>query len=213
MRPRVLWCAALLPMLLSAVSQAGEVADQVVACSVEVHCPDGYGAGTLVRHGGRVRVLTAGHVVSGVKPDEVCRVTMRRGKGKLDIEARVLRYDRLADLALLQLSPDAPADLPTANLGLGVAELEPGEDVLFCGPGGGLPYSLIHSFVNQERDGDLLVNGEAWFGHSGSGVYVKRDGKWLLVGVISRTALPLDDNPRTPTVCVGRAAIKRFLAE
>jgi hypothetical protein len=187
------------------------------------------GTGAVIRWRDANWVLTAAHVVTPVMvsagkaryvgcdgkevevPEEPTRtVTLRSRRGEVEAtqDGRVVWYDEESDLALLR--PSAPRSLPPgAGLGHDGERTVRGEPVWYCGYGSGLPWNLVRSIVNQELPGWLVVNGEGWYGHSGSGVYVRRGRGYALVGVVSRATRPA--SARTPVSCVRLDRIHKFL--
>ena len=191
---------------------------------------DGVGAGTVVDAGGKTYVLTAAHVVEDalvsppahyldaagvpvvVRPPARWRkvaVESRAGKATTSRKADVVWYDRKADLALLL--PESADGLHAARVADAGHEVEPGEDCWYCGLGSGLKWNLVRTIVNQETESELIVNGEAWYGHSGSGVFVRLPSGHRLVGVLVR---PNNiRSPKTAAECVPLRDIRRFLGD
>lgn len=208
---------------------------QVIETSVIVGVGgDECGSGTLFTHKGKLYVLTAAHVVADayatryettldgegkvtkvavqyVKP---ITVRSRLGKSKTVTPARIVRYGADwekdgPDLAVLSVDGPLcgwrPATLATGS------PVEAGESVWYCGFGGGIPWNLQKSIVNQNDGRYLVVNGGAWYGHSGSGVFVLRGGRYVLVGVVvAHMQLPRY-YPRTPAECEPLREVRKFL--
>lgn len=187
----------------------------------------GYGSGVVLLVEGRPLILTAAHVVRAVvSPREVVRVC-KRGRPVKQIEtkplpvrmvnrsgkvlstrtARVVWMDRNTDLALLK--PDSSEGLSVAELCEEAEVLDPGEDCWYCGAGGGIHFNLQKAIINQEANGELLINGGGWYGHSGSGVMVRRNGRWRVCGVLLR--LKDRTNPQSPMGCANLETIHTFL--
>lgn len=210
--------------------ESGSVADQVVSPSVVVLADNSMGTGTAITFKGNVYVLTAAHVVAdNMNPTLTFRVDgtgkttvtidktpkpvtlaskNKTGKAVTNQSGKIIWYDAHNDLALiLPNNPDSltPAQPPDCY------EPELGEDVYYCGSGGGLHWSLVKSIVNQYDDTYLTVNGAGWYGHSGSGVYMKRGGNWQLHGVLVAFAQWPKNNIRSPMVCVPLPTVYKFL--
>lgn len=195
------------------------VASGVVAPSVEIRTEDCQGAGTVVLWRGKRLVVGAAHVTPKVGAVVTVRKECEGTEGNVqEFEAKVIfagdpEATKGVDVAILE--PDPLCDFPATPLDDSV-KLVRGEDAWFCGTAGGVHGLLVKSVVNRPeyRTGFhtwLLVNGEAWFGHSGSGVFVKRDGKFRLVGVISRPLWGGEGMCRAPTECEPLSAILKAL--
>jgi S1-C subfamily serine protease len=219
-------CVALAGLLL-----AGPVREQIVKPSVVVANPDDRpnGTGTAIAVGRETLILTAAHVVA--EAWDVPATTWRDGDGNEVIaappdrkprpvwvytkdrkvetkrQARLVWYDAANDLALLR--PACAKGLVVAHVACPKIELDEGEDAWYCGYGGGLVQNLQKTIINQDDDEWTTVNGGGWYGHSGSGLFVSRGGKLVLVGVVVQ--LQNTRNPKSPIRCVTRAKIGAFL--
>lgn len=152
----------------------------------------------------RKLVLTCAHCC---EPDQEMDVISRRGSKDATSKAKVVWRDVKADLALLK--PQSEDSLVAALIPeVDAVDVRPGRAVWYCGSGGGLTFSLVKSIVNQHKGGWLLVNGEGHYGHSGSGVFVRKGGKYLLVGVLRGG---WDKSPKTPVACVPLEKIREHL--
>jgi hypothetical protein len=136
-------------VLLAAAAGSGRVTFDRVKPSVftvEVHTGNEgaksvLGSGYLVSRGGQV--VTNYHVVASyVEEPTRNRIRVRNETGTR--EARLLRFDLVNDLALLQVEP-----APTANpLRLAEHDPEPGESIVSLGNPEGLGMSLIEGVFN-----------------------------------------------------------------
>ncbi len=201
MRP--LFCV-LFSLLFIPNLQASPFTDQVIESSVIVSSDTGYGSGTVIRHDGSLKILTAAHVVEG---SETVLITSRLTRTlRVDREARVVARNEKDDLALLEV--DDQDYLKAAHV-FAVDDVELGEDAWYCGFGSGMSWNLQKTIINRDDHDWTTVNGMGWYGHSGSGLFVKRGDKWVLIGVVVRLQNP--KNPKSPCHCVTRARIKKFL--
>lgn len=205
--------AMLALLLLPPAYLLAGVVDEVNEPSVTILRPSpfgyrGCGTGTVIRHGGKLYVLTAAHVVSPGDDKERQVVRSKKGRVYSERKAKVVALDPCEDLALLSL--DDPAGLYPALLPDTLTDPTPGEDVWYSGYGGRLPWNLQRGIVNQyDPDDGYWVNGGGWFGHSGSAVYVKRGGKLVVSGVLYAMHSP--DNPKSPLIVVPHHKVLKFL--
>jgi hypothetical protein len=181
------------------LDRRSEVDRWVVAPYVEVRTEGGGGSGVVVRQGKRVFVVTAKHVAPC---DGEYSVRKERGDRTTEWRTKWLRAHEKADVALLE--PVDPRGLSAASIN-DKLKLKAGEDCYYIGTGGKLHASLKRSVVNRPWYRDeygrvwALVNGGAWFGDSGGPVYVKRDERWVLAGLIAGAQQDPFRNPRAPT--------------
>lgn len=154
---------------------------QALDCAVLIGGESGsyWGAGTLIRVDGDVYVLTAEHVVP---EDSIYHCTLRTGAW---FTAERVHGSLEHDMALLRprFIPDGLLLSRTAHITLG--RPRPGEPVWYCGYGSSVPFNLDRGIVSRVHPDTVAVTGNAWFGHSGSGVFVRRGGNYYLVGVMS----------------------------
>lgn len=201
----------------------------------------GNGAGTCLQVDGETLILTAAHVVArnikvrGAKftPSKVYYYKQEWdipfptlpsiGGWHLDPlpasrEADLVWYDppeeeKGHDLALLR--PRHAEGLRAAPLGLSET-LEVGEDCWYVGTPNGLHGALERSIINRtdhQMGGNTftVVNGNGWYGNSGGGLFVKREGGYRLVGVVTRGIGA--NNPKCPLGAESPVAIRRVLEE
>src|SRR5581483_8694583 len=206
--------ALLLALLLSLGSLAA-VKDEVVAPAVRLEVPgEGYGSGVLIRHRGELLVLTAAHVaelaVEGKEAPFIINLTFMDGRV---MGGEVIRFSpdwRKGEPDLALVRPCGLTDgLQPAALVNGDPRFELGEEVFYCGFGGGFGPSLEKSIVNRVFARFIAVNGHGWFGHSGSGVFVKRRGKWVVAGVLVAFVVHPNQHPKSPLAC--EAALREWL--
>lgn len=218
--------AAVLLLVLAVVGRAagapvmaGPESEQIVAPSCKVASPRGYGSGVLLTLPGKdgLYVLTASHVVEDAVQQAYVTYQDEDGEEhRLAVPARMRceladgrpfegtvvfwnpDYERRgADLALLR----AESDLEHPRTAILLPEqvtFRLGEPAWYCGWGSGVPASLERTIVNHVGEQLLRVNGNGWYGHSGSGVFVERDGKYVLCGIVTQLAAL---TPRTPIEC------------
>lgn len=200
---------------------------QVLEPSVHVEAPCGLftavGSGTVLKIDGDYYVLTASHVVEGCyvprlrnydffsdgatfldkTPQEV-KITLRDGRVlKATPCFRTKDYTKQPDLALCKFKTN-PKHLLAASY---CPRVKPriGETTWYCGSGGGVAFGLEKSIVSRLCDETLTTNGSiAWYGHSGSAVYIKRGKKYFVVAVVSRFMQNPGENPRSPIECERR---------
>lgn len=212
--------------LTCAAGAAGSVKTDVVAPAVSVreHRDAPCGSGTVIRLDGEVLILTAAHVVDGAaKKGDPVYLAVRQGGDVETRRCRIVAYgwsggpDSGPDLALLR--PDRAAGLDAAEvLRADDAALDHGETVFYCGDGAGLHRSLERSIINApewEPDDEpyrtyTRVNGLGWYGHSGSGLFVRRRDRWVLAGVV--VMLERGRDPKSPLLCETPQTVRTFLA-
>ena len=184
-----------------------EVAD-IVASYVLITNDGGTGSGVAV---GPDLILTAAHVAGGLEHSTV-RHQSDDGSHLEEWDATVVRTSAKYDLALLRTS--RPHGLPVVSLN--TTPLVRGEEVWYCGSAKGEYGMLEHSIVNHPYYGSpggshyLIVNGNGWFGDSGCGVYVKRNGRFVLAGIMVHL---LWGDARAPLGCEPQDAIASFMGE
>lgn len=200
-------------------ASAPDVAD-VVTSYVEVAVFDeqsrsiGSASAVIIQVDGETLALTCKHVAEYcVSPCKCKLVKVSEELGvRTEWDAAVAYISATHDLALLK--PAESSGLTPAAF-VGDVELRRGEDCWYCGTPRGFHSSLEKSIINRphcEDDGErgFAVNGNGWYGNSGCGVYVVRDNRFVLVGIISRLIWV---DPRTPLFCQGQAAIKAVLCD
>lgn len=172
---------------------------------------EGRGSAVLLKTRGRaVKALTAKHCVDD-QPAGGKEWGLRvEDHGKRIRRARVERHSIRQDVSLLEI--EARDDLHGSLL-LGYDEEAPvpGEDCWWAGWGDRLEWNLAKGTVIGQRDDGLLIHGPAWYGHSGSGLFLARHGRLRLAGIVVRAWKNPHDSPRTPTVCVPWTEIRKFL--
>lgn len=194
---------------------AGVVASYVeVAVFDEGSRPLGSASAVILQVDGETLALTCKHVAEYcVAPCHCKLIKVSEELGvRTEWDATVAYLSATHDLALLK--PAEPTGLKPAVF-LGDVKLERGEDCWYCGTPRGFHSSLEKSIINHphcDADGErgFTVNGNGWYGNSGCGVYVLRDSKFVLVGILSRLVWV---DPRTPLFCQGQAAIKAVLCD
>lgn len=202
------------------VSLAHSIKQDVVDSYVEVDVDQGLGSGTSVKVGDEVLVLTAGHVVQDSQ-----HVKIKRDFGPLDSlesEAEVVAYSAPEengghDLALLKpknLNGLRPAQIDTKTT------LDVGEPVWFCGTPSGvhglldtgiisrLDFPVEDSARNIKTSWIVVSSAGGWFGNSGGGLFVEREGRHVLVGVVVRL---VGDRERPHVGCQNQKTIEDFL--
>lgn len=196
---------------------------EVSRMAVMIKTPTCLGSGTLIIHNDRLYVLSCHHVCGDVTPDEdgwplVLRT--RVGKVELKRTGRVVAACAKSDLALVEIRPHA--DSMHGLLGAADTrddpEAEAGDDCFYCGQAY-IPWNLQRALVMGDHSVTfegypeteyLAVGGAAWYGHSGSGVFVVRGGRPRLAGVLV-VGLAFSKGPTTPAGAVPFYKIKAFL--
>jgi hypothetical protein len=208
---------ALLGLLVfTTLCSAGPLRDQVITPSVEVETLRSAASGTLIRAGKTGLVLTNAHVVRG---DFSPTVRFQVGKKTQTARGRVLLYDADRDLALVGV--EAPSSVPAATVAA-TADYEEGDDIWYCGFGGGFSRNLQKSIINRLDEDTTWVNGGGWYGHSGSGLFRKVScccgTRYELIGVVKCGYDPirwdgwrLVGSPQTPVGCVTLTDVQAFL--
>jgi hypothetical protein len=215
-------------LMTDAAGLAGSVKTDVVAPAVSVreHRDAPCGSGTVIRLDGEVLILTAAHLVDGAaKKGDPVFIAVRQGGDVETRRCRIVSYgwsggpDSGPDLALLR--PDRAAGLAAAEvLRDDDAALDHGETVFYCGDGAGLHRSLERSIVNapdwEPVDAGVgpyrtytRVNGLGWYGHSRSGLFVRRRDRWVLAGVV--VMLERARDPKSPLLCETPQTVRTFL--
>lgn len=183
------------------------VCDPYVQITIPGKC---IGSGTVIRVGDETLILTCAHVAICMVDETdgaavLGQAILTQGKKSWKADLAVVRFDR--DLALLR--PKSADGFSGVAHYTGKEKLTRGEDVWYCGTPRGFHSSLERSIVNQVcPDGMVAVNGNGWYGNSGCGVYVKRGGRFVLVGVMVRLVWV---DPRSPILCEPQEEINRLL--
>ena len=143
--------------------------------AVKVSSPDfrGYGSGTYFEYEGRHFILTAAHVVD----DNPIALIMGRSEM---VPGRVIYANDNTDIAFLEIDR-------RLNSREGVAlrnnhRVDIGDSVTYTGFPNGRDLLTISGRVSGYRGHWLMVQGYAWMGASGSGVF---DQSGRVVGVVS----------------------------
>jgi hypothetical protein len=198
-----------------APAAASRLESEVLAPYVEIRQGDGIGSGVAITHQGKTRILTCSHIVSGEGPITLHQEDVMgqrwRWKAKLIKRTEITDEGSKADLALL--SPNTPKDLTPARLPSSL-RLVAGESCWYVGTPKGLHRSLERSIINRTRvqlwgGPRVLINGNGWYGNSGGPMYVNRDGRYVLAGIVS--CLQRVTDQRTPMGCESHATIRAFL--
>ncbi len=195
----------------------GTIADEVLAPYAQIGTEKTpcLGAAVAIRVAGKVRILTAAHLV-GDLGDEEDLLLVKEDPRELHWRARKHRVGNsgITDLALLRLWRSKHLVVARFNPRLRVLA---GEDCWYVGTPRGLHQSLEKSIINRPLArlngvGYTLVNGNGTYGNSGGPLYVRRHGHFYLAGIISRGVNSVHQNPRTPIAAVSVAHIAAFLA-
>lgn len=194
----VIAVSAMVSVSLAPVSDASEV----VARYVEVRTDKNVGSGTVIRTAHGVEVLTAAHVVDGHPTATLIKKTSVSAVRTWI--ADVVAINRATDLAVLKPRDSAGLVARRYHGSDAGVVLVPGEPAWYCGTPMGFHAALERTIINNPRwstpVGEFIaVNGNGWYGHSGSGLYVRRNNKFVLVGVVSQLSWR---DARTPVLCV-----------
>lgn len=220
-------CAILIP------GQPGSIQTDIVDPYVEVRTTAGGGAGTVIKVGDEILVLTAAHVVAESAkamepktPEEAKRTLPEKNKPvflcietehrRTVIQADIVGYSTTedkggTDLALVK--PRDPAGL-TPAIFCDQAKIEPGQECWYIGTPMGVHRMLEKTIVNRpllEKNDHpyIVVNGQGTYGNSGGGLFVKSGDKYVLVGVVTRRLWTSDD--RNPLCAQTQKSIKLFI--
>ncbi len=207
--------------LQPAACQCGvpDLLTDIVTPYVEVHVygedgrSRGCGSGVVLEIDGTILVLTNAHVAGMCGGSNTAKLVKHSEEPgietawALDVEF----VSQCADLAFLK--PRISCGLHPAKLG--DTKLVRGETCWYCGTPMGFHASIEKTIINRptvERDGHryTAVNGNGWYGNSGGGMYVERDGKYVLVGIVTRLVWI---DARTPLLCEDQKSIAEFLKE
>lgn len=154
-------------------------AERILKSTVVVKTSDGIGSAVIVSPDGYL--LTAAHVVSGFEKKEL--TIIRRGGKKL--KAKVVRFDKNRDVALLKIEDPIPAD---SCLSLRMDEARAGEDVYVVGAPGGedLSFSMSRGILSGRRKlyGNNYLQTDASINPGNSGGPLL-DQRGLVLGIVS----------------------------
>ena len=179
-----------LPSLPDAVHKRPEGLRELFTNVVMVDSPFGHGTGLYCRGldpkgTDRVLVVTSAHVVAGV--DRV-RLIHEDGRAVRIQEGKVIYRADPPDIALIEPIGEIPGNCPVITLLDGQPTL--GEPVWFCGLIDGhslaLETTIVSSTSQWIADQPYYgITGVTYPGSSGSCVFVQRDGKLLLLGLVT----------------------------
>lgn len=137
----------------------------------------GHGTGTLFQIKNKLIIITAKHVTNGEPLMQIVAPGAEMSIAKLIYE------DPKSDFAALVLLGTLPSREPAMFM---IKELDPeflvGAKVFYTGYPGVHQNLTSRGYIASYEQGHLLINGYAWFGASGSGVF---DNYGRLVGVLS----------------------------
>jgi S1-C subfamily serine protease len=187
-------CLAIVPQPISTHTTSAHAIDRASNSSVEnIHNPTakeyerimqavvtvrndergGYGSGTLFTYNGQLLVLTASHVVTGLK-----YTTVTHG-GSFALGSIV--YDNPeSDIAVLivpEISDRKPLKLKFKN-----KQLKMGDTLSYCGFPNSRDLSCFSGEVSRMSEDIIHIHSYAWMGASGSSVF---DSSGNVVGVLS----------------------------
>jgi len=211
-QPGSLTVLAWLGLLWSNAAWAGVIEDRVLEPSVTVTASNASGSGVIFIHEAATYVLTAGHVVEGLRSVQtyldagaekkrevwrdasVVQIITEAGRqvGKLELNAEVVAYDEKEDLAILRVRRSGYFTR-SAVFGTPQTPAGPGDPVLHCGSRSGEmgANSLSGGIVSavgrliEERVFDQ-TDAPASPGSSGGGVFARETGEYL--GMVTRGA-------------------------
>ncbi len=180
-------------------------AEAIAAAYVQVNGDAGTGSGVCVGE----YVVTARHVTEA--SDEV---TLKRGDEDQmhTVIGDVIFQSDEADLAVIKPRYPVHGSQPAT---LSTTPLARGETVWYCGTTIGIHGCIEKSIVNlpkytKDKHSYFAVNGGGWYGNSGGGCYVIRDGKPVLVGILVRL---IKCDHKSPVLCETGAAIEKCLSQ
>lgn len=146
--------------------------------TVKITTPSGgHGTGTYIRHNGVYGVLTAAHVVTQGQ------VFLIEGGGQQNVGA-LLWKDDAADIAFLITGEIA--SLNSLRI-VAYPQIEAGSTVVYSGyPSSHEMLTFACTISNPNLNGQLAIQGYAWFGASGSG-FINSRGR--VIGVLSAVSV------------------------
>jgi S1-C subfamily serine protease len=161
--------------------------EQVLNTTVKItNANHGNGSGTVIS---KKLILTNNHVsrhfTDGIIPFEA---KLRKGREVLHFKAtaKVIANDEARDLALLEIVdnewPGEVAQFAPAQI-----EFFPGETVFICGSPLGIDPFITQGLValtSYNDENDILVTATALPGSSGGGLFIKRGGRYIQLGVV-----------------------------
>jgi len=146
--------------------------------TVKITTPSGgHGTGTYVRHNGIHGILTAAHVVTQGQ------VFLIEGGGQQNIGALLWKDDD-ADIAFLITGEIAGLNSLRMDA---YPQIEAGNTVIYSGyPSSHEMLTFACTIANPNYNGQLAIQGYAWFGASGSG-FINSRGR--VIGVLSAVSV------------------------
>lgn len=182
-------------------------------------------------------ILTAHHVIekalektsvfsyneAGEKKEitKVYKNKLTVGRGNTFYECKVIHYSPYAenntnvDLALLQPLVDIPFNAAKLFSGK-TSDLEAGEDFWYIGTPFGVSGVLERTILSDTNyyyphfnSNYYLFNGNGTYGNSGGGAFVKRNGEYQLVTLVTLLAQP--QNPKSSLCGVPVEVLNKFL--
>jgi len=202
------------PSFQNAYKISQEISDCVVR--IEDH-EGGYGSGVVIRQADTAMILTAFHVIDGAKTLKVSHRDSMTG-ALLQTDGKVVRVDRVHDLALVETKPIWPGSALLVTYEQYDGDLTSFQECLQAG------YPLLTETVhisyglicNLDDHGRLRTSAPIVYGNSGGGVFAKIDGKWRLIGILQAVRL-VDGDRSHPVPHINYSAsplwVLRFVGE
>lgn len=148
--------------------------------------------------------LTAAHCIVMDKELQV-----GRAPGLPLIPVHLVKADPRVDLALLKAN--SPTTVPHITLAPSMPLQD--ADILVIGYPLGNPQTVTVGHLQLAKKHNIYISAPIIYGNSGGPVFVEVDGKWYLIGIISRVAGYDDKAVPHLGLATGWSAIKAFLKD
>jgi serine protease Do len=182
--------------------------------TVRIEAGEGRGSGTVIA---KRYVLTNHHVVDG-SSDITIRGWLTEGARVLPLvyAGNVVAADAALDLAVVEIVRETWAG-PVAKLAPAAMAVHAGEEVFVAGAALGKRPHLTHGLLSLERDTllgqpHLVTSAPVVPGNSGGSLWVKRDGRYVMIGVPRAVATVGLSLVTTHNYAVPIASVHAFLA-
>lgn len=205
----LIFLLCLLPNYEFKADNIPSIENEIVGPYVQIICEAGNcGAGIIIKHGDSLKVLTCEHVVNHEVPLKLRKV---RGNEEKVVDTTIEYMNSELDLAILSVTEFNQYTTLINN------SPNIGETCYVIGSPGGLHACLDRGIFNSvefpvsgEKYPFYLTNAFGWYGSSGGGAFVLRDGHYKLAGTVCRMLISI---PRGPLYVTNIEQIRSFLNE